>query len=457
MQKTLFFFSILLLTTMCNNSTKETTPVDEEPFVLNMDVPEWSKNANIYEVNIRQYTPEGTIQAFLPHLPRLKEMGVDILWLMPIYPIGEEERKGGMGSPYASKDYKAVNPDFGTNADFKELVSQAHAQGFKVILDWVANHSAFDNKWAKEHPEWYTQDENGKIIHPKDTDWTDVADFNYDNKKMRAAMIDALKYWVTEFDVDGYRCDVAGFVPDDFWLDAITELQGLKHLFMLAEWDEGKMHDDGFHMTYGWGFHHVMNKVAKGEMLVSAIDTFMKEDAAKYKHKDYRMNFTTNHDENSWNGTIYERMGDFADAMTVLAFTIQGMPLIYSGQEATLNKRLSFFEKDSIDWSDLSKAVFFKKLLKLKHENEAIWNGSYGGVYQPLATSQQSAIYAFSRTKGEHQVLVLLNLSKEKQTFTLSNFSESGKFMNIFTEEALDLNKESAFTLASGGYLVFQK
>ena len=378
MKKILFYISVIILVTACNVSHEEhkagETPVLQGPYLA---APEWTQSANIYEVNIRQYTPEGTFRAFMKHLPRLKKMGVDILWIMPIHPIGEKNRKGGMGSPYASKNYKEVNPDFGTKADFKQLVEQAHALGFKVILDWVANHSAFDNIWAKEHPDWYTQDKDGNIIHPKDTDWTDVADLNYDNPDMRAAMIGAMQYWLREFDIDGYRCDVAGFVPDDFWKEAITELQKTKNIFMLAEWDEPKMHDDYFHMTYGWGFHHIMNKVAKSKMPISAIDAFIKKDNKKYKHEDYRMNFTTNHDENSWNGTVYERMGKLADAMTVLAFTIQGMPLIYSGQEAGLNKRLSFFEKDSIDWSDISKEMFFKKLLQLKHENKALWNGTY--------------------------------------------------------------------------------
>lgn len=454
MYKFLFLLFILQLSMSCDRNGQ--LPVEEEAVTSTeviMTAPEWSKNANIYEVNIRQYTPEGTFLAFMPHLERIRAMGVDILWLMPIYPIGEEKRKGGMGSPYATKDYKGVNPDFGTVDDFQQLVSKAHDLGFKVILDWVANHSAFDNQWAKDHPEWYTQDSTGTIIHPVDTDWTDVADLNYDNLDMRAALIDAMQYWVKELNIDGFRCDVAGFVPDDFWKEAITQLQETKHLFMLAEWDEAKMHDDGFHATYGWGFHHVMNNIAKGEMPISQIDSFLIEDAVKYKTDDYRMNFTTNHDENSWNGSIYERMGNFADAMTVLAFTVQGIPLIYSGQEVTLNHRLSFFEKDSINWNGTSKASFFTKLLALKHENSAIWNGSYGGDYKRLATTEDESIFAYARTKENDKVLVMLNLSDKNQSFRLTDIP-TGSFANIFTKKEMPLATEVDITLESGDYIV---
>lgn len=461
MYKIFLLAFIFFLMLSCNNTLEKT---DNEQAPSSKEVvltaPEWSKNANIYEVNIRQYTPEGTFNAFDAHLPRIKEMGVDILWLMPIFPVGEEGRKGGMGSPYSVKDYKGVNPDFGTKEDFQNLVNHAHELGFKLILDWVANHSAFDNVWIKDHPAWYTQDSTGRIIHPADTDWTDVADLNYDNKEMRLAMIDALQYWVKTFDIDGYRCDVAGFVPDDFWKEAILALQQTKHLFMLGEWDEAKMHDDGFHMTYGWGFHHIMNQVAKGEEPIAKIDSFLLDDATKYKKADYRMNFTTNHDENSWNGTVYERMGIYADAMTVLAFTAQGMPLIYGGQEASLNKRLSFFEKDSIDWSDLSKAVFFKKLLALKHKNEALWNGAYGGDYKRMTTTKNDAIFAYSRVKNDHVVIVTLNLSKENQTFELTDYP-GGIFTNTFTGEKQRFAIEDAppltFTLEAGAYIVLEK
>ncbi|KAA3637875.1 MAG: alpha-amylase [Bacteroidetes bacterium] len=456
MRKILFLLTIALLTTMCKNATEETTTHSHE--VELKAAPDWSKNANIYEVNLRQYTPEGTIEAFKAHLPRLKELGVDILWFMPIHPIGEVNRKGSMGSPYAVQDYKAVNPEYGTMEEFKALVSEAHDMGFKVILDWVANHSAFDNVWWNDkHTDWYKLNEEGIQTHPEDTDWTDVAALNYENEDMRNAMIDALLYWVKEADIDGYRCDVAGMVPKDFWQHAISHLHEIKHVFMLAEADEPWLHEAGFHMTYGWGFHHVMNHVAQGKNPVAKIDTFLMEDAEKYQPEDYRMNFTTNHDENTWNGTIEERLGQFGDAMNVLGFTVQGMPLIYSGQEAGLNKRISFFEKDTVDFSDLSKSVFYAKLLKLKHENEAIWNGTYGAPAKRIATSNDDAIYAYERVKGENKVVVMLNLSAEEQSFELTDYSGGTKMTDIFTDNEVDLENEKSFTLSAGGYLVLAK
>jgi len=294
---------------------------------------------------------------------------------MPIHPISLKNRKGSLGSYYAVQDYKGVNPDFGTDEDFKILVQQIHELGMKVILDWVPNHTGFDHIWIEQHPEWYTKNEDGEITHPVGTDWTDVADLNYDNSDMRRAMTDAMAYWIRDFDIDGFRCDVAGEVPNDFWADNNERLFSKKQVFLLAEAEGPSLHDAGFHMTYAWGFHHKLNQIAKGEVSLAEVEKFIKEDTAKYGQAAFRMNFITNHDENSWNGTIEERMGDAADVLGVFAFTINGMPLVYSGQEAGLNKRLQFFEKDEINWDTLHKEDFYTKLLDLKHENMALWNG----------------------------------------------------------------------------------
>lgn len=425
----------------------------------NISVEEWSKNANIYEVNTRQYTPEGTFNAFAEHLPRLKELGVDILWIMPIHPIGIKNRKGSMGSPYSSRDYLAVNPDLGTLQDFQNLVKKAHRMGMHVLLDWVANHSAFDNVWALEHPDWYTQNEQGEIIHPEGTDWTDVADFNYDNPEMRAAMIQAMQYWVRTADIDGFRCDVAGFVPNDFWRAAIDSIKTIKDVFMLAEWDDPKMHTEaGFDMTYGWGFNHMTNQIAKGEEEPKRIDAFMQEEK-RYPADAIRMNFTTNHDENSWNGTVHERYGDAADAFAVLAYTLEGMPLLYSGQEANLNKRLSFFDKDTIDWSDLSKQPFFKKLFELKHKNEALWNEPSGGTYRKIATDNPD-VFAYQRKKGIHEVIVILNFSDEARAVSLTHPVEAeGIYGYLFRAGQILLSPmgENHFELPKYGYIVLSK
>jgi len=424
-----------------------------------LPVPDWSKNANIYEVNIRQYTPEGTFNAFAEHLPRLKEMGVDILWLMPVYPISEKNRKGTLGSYYAVQDYKAINPNFGTEEDFRKIVEQTHSLGMKLILDWVPNHTGFDNVWIEAHPEWYTKDEDGNITHPKDTDWTDVADLNYDNMEMREAMTDAMIYWIKEFDIDGYRCDVAGFVPNDFWASNNTALFSSKAVFMLAEWEDPTMHDVGFHMTYGWEFHHILNNLAQGKTTLTELDEYVVKERQKYKAEDYRMNFITNHDENSWNGTIEERLGDAADVLAILAFTIDGMPLVYSGQEAGLNKRLAFFEKDSIDWTNYPKQDFYTKLLKLKHENKALWNGIYGGNYHKISTSNDDNIFAFYRNNSNDKLIVVLNLSNENQEFTLTEDDYNTEFTNLFTSEKIvpATWKDNAVSLEAWSYLVLSR
>jgi glycosidase len=375
--------------------------------------PEWAKNATIYEVNVRQFTPEGTFAAFEKHLPRLKAMGVDILWLMPINPIGVKNRKGSLGSYYAVRDYKAVNPEFGNKDDFKHLVDAAHALGMKVIIDWVANHSSPDNVWIEEgHLDYYTLDSTGNIQPTIGTDWWDVADLNYDSKEMRGRMIDAMEYWVRDFDLDGYRCDVAGWVPLDFWIEARTALDNIKPVFMLAEAEEVALHQ-AMDMTYGWEFHHIMNKIAKGVMDIDDIRLYFEKDKT-YPANAYRMMFTSNHDENSWNGTEMERMGDARFALAVMAATIDGMPLIYNGQETSLDRRLKFFEKDSIGWQKMDLVDFYTKLNHLHQTNQALWGGREGGDLQILSPTGEEHMLVFVREKGKHKVRVSINLSPEK-------------------------------------------
>ncbi|MCD4697158.1 MAG: alpha-amylase, partial [Bacteroidales bacterium] len=340
--------AILFIAGSCKQQAKKTEHVSGKETSNIASAPEWSKNANIYEVNIRQYTPEGTFKAFESHLPRLKNMGVNILWFMPIHPIGEKNRKGSLGSYYAVKDYKAVNPEFGTLKDFKSLVKTAHDMGFKVILDWVANHTSWDNQWIYDHPEWYSKDSLGQMIAP--FDWTDVADLNYDSKPLWDAMIDALKFWVTEADIDGYRCDVAGMVPTEFWERARKELDEIKPVFMLAEAEQADHHKSAFDMSYAWELHHIFNEIAKGKKTGDDLENYFVKNDSVYPSSAFRMTFITNHDENSWNGTVMERMGKTGLTFAMLSYTLPGMPLIYSGQEVGLNKRLEFFEKDKINW-----------------------------------------------------------------------------------------------------------
>lgn len=399
--------------------------------------PEWSKNASIYEVNIRQYTPEGTFNAFAEHLPRLKEMGVDILWLMPIHPIGEKNRKGSMGSYYSVKDYLGINPEFGTEEDFKNLINQIHASGMHVIIDWVANHTAWDNQLIVEHPEWYSKNEEGEIIAPVE-DWTDVADLNYDIPELRQYMTDALIYWVKDFNIDGYRCDVAGMVPTDFWNNVRHELDKIKPVFMLAEANEPELHEYAFDMTYAWDIHFLFNEIAQGKKNLENLINQLEKEKTKYKTSDYRMIFTSNHDENSWKGTVYERLGEATETFAVLSATLPGMPLIYSGQEACMDKRLRFFEKDTIQWDKkCSMDDLYKALLTLKENNKALWNGEFGGPMERIKTSADDHIFAFSRKKDDCQVITILNLSDQKVDFELSLDIENNPLFEIFTEEQM--------------------
>ncbi len=417
---------------------------------------EWSKNLSIYEVNIRQYTKEGTFSAFKAHLPRLKKLGVGILWLMPINPIGVKERKGTLGSYYAVKDYKAVNPEFGTKEEFDDLVKEIHKQGMYVILDWVANHTAWDHQWTETHPEYYKKDSAGNFTAPVE-DWSDVIALDYDSDGLRESMISALEYWVREFDIDGYRCDVASMVPTDFWNDARAKLDEIKPVFMLAEAEETDLHEQAFDMTYAWDLHHSINQVAKGEENADEFFNVFEKHRKEYGNSAYRMNFTSNHDENSWNGTVKERLDRGAEVMAALTYTLDGMPLIYSGQEAGLDKRLLFFERDPIDWKDSKYFDLYKKLNELKKQNQALWNGDYGSPLERITTSDDANVLMFSRIKENDAVIMISNLSNEMKTFTISWELPEGNFMNYFTGKDFLLNKNDKLSMDGWDYIILVK
>ena len=421
-----------------------------ESFVVH---PEWSRNADIYEVNIRQYTPEGTFKAFSEHLPRLKEMGVDIIWLMPVNPIGVKNRKGSLGSYYSVKDYTEVNPEFGTLDDFKELVKKAHEQGMKVIIDWVANHSSWDNPWITEHPDWYTKDSTGEMVSP--FDWSDVADLNYDNKGLWTGMTDAMKYWVKETGIDGYRCDVAGMVPVEFWDQVRAELDKIKPVFMLAEAEDPALQIHAFDMTYAWELHHILNEIAQGKKNATAIETYYLKQDTLYPKDAYRMLFTSNHDENSWNGTEFERMGEGSVCMAVLTATLPGMPLMYSGQESAFNRRLRFFDKDTIDWKDYRLAPFYKALFTLKHSYQPLWNGSWGGTMERISTTADTSIFAFTRVKEGDKIFVIANLSGEVKETKLRGDSYKGSYREWFTGEETIFKKNAAVRMKPWEYKVY--
>ena len=419
----------------CKNSVKKPEKESNLPRENRSSIvqPEWSRNAVIYEVNIRQYTPEGTFKAFTAHLPRLKELGADILWLMPINPVGKLNRKGGLGSYYSISDYKGVNPEFGNEADFRELMEKAHGLGMKVILDWVANHTAWDHPWMKEHPEWYTRDSLGKVKSPVD-DWSDVADLNYDNPSLREAMINSMEYWVKNFDVDGFRCDVAMMVPTDFWEACRTNLDSIKPVFMLAEAEEPEHHLNAFNMSYTWNFMHLMNDIAAGKRSPKEIKAhFLREDSL-FGPDDYRMYFITNHDENSWNGTEFERYGEQWRSFAVLAYTIHGMPLVYSGQVALLNRRLRFFDKDTITWGDYRGTEFYKGLLAIYRNHPALAIGTEGARFEVLDWGGGDEVFVYRRQKGEREVIVALNFTPKEKELTVAGIDRPINYQLFFNE-----------------------
>lgn len=444
------WMSALLLTVACQTK-KEAAPAPVSP----LKTPEWVRNANIYEMNVRQYTPEGTFAAIIPHLARLKEMGVDIIWLMPVNPIGEKNRKGSLGSYYSVKDYLDVNPEFGTMDNFKELVMVAHDYGMYVIIDWVANHTAWDNALMEQHPDWFTRDSLGNIVSP--FDWSDVADLNYEVPAVNDYMVEALKFWVKNTDIDGFRCDVAGMVPVEFWNRARVALDSIKPVFMLAEAEEAPLMEKAFEMGYAWSTHHVMNKVAQGKLNANSLDSMIVANQQKFPPHAMLMQFTSNHDENSWNGTEQERLGDARKVMAVLTATIPGMPLIYSGQEADYNHRLLFFEKDPIQWGDLPLKDFYRSLLTLKHQNTALGNGVWGGAYTRVATDANDKVLVFKRENDTNCVVVMANLSPEPVYTTLTDETLEGTFDSYLTAGTEKLGKGSKVQLAPWDYLIYTK
>ncbi|MVO09014.1 alpha-amylase [Flavobacterium sp. TP390] len=481
MKKTILALSILASLWSCKEDKKEaiSEPIAETAKEIAEFSPEMTENAVIYEANIRQYSAEGTFNAFTKDIPQLKELGVKIIWLMPIFPISETKRKatGGenskfasempeaeqakyLGSYYAVSDFKKVNPEFGTIEDLRNLVTTAHENGMYVILDWVPNHTGWDHVWIKEHPEFYTQNEKGEIIDPINPEtgetwgWTDVADLNYENQELRKTMTNDMLHWIKNENIDGFRCDVAGNVPTDFWQQAIPTLRKEKNIFMLAEaWEPELLKDNLFDMCYSWEGHHTMNKIAQGKENVTNWDSFMDKRLKEYEADDILMNFVDNHDENSWNGTIQERLGDASEVMIALSYMTPGMPLIYSGDEYDLEHRLKFFEKDSIPKTKGKNWDIFKKMGALKVNQVALNGGKNKAAYKRITTSNDQNVLAFEREKNGEKVIFIANLSKSNQIFTTDL---EGKFKNLLTNDDFSLNKNQNIELKPWKFVILQ-
>ncbi len=428
-----------------------------KPFFSEVVHPEWTKDMVVYEVNVRQYTDEGTFAAFEEHLPRLKALGVDVLWFMPTFPIGVKGRKGELGSYYSVKDFMDVNPEFGTIEDLKKVIDKTHELGMYVLLDWVPNHTAWDNHLTIDHPEWYAKDSSGNFTPPVGTDWTDVIQLDWSQKGLQDYMIDAMKYWVN-LGVDGFRVDHPHNTPKEFWERSKAELSEIKPVLMLAE-HEGPDYfmEKGFDMNYAWELHHLMNRVAQRKDSANAIMKYFEREQAVYPQNVYRLMFLTNHDENSWAGTIDSLMGDAQQAFATLIFTAHGVPLIYSGQETCLDKKLKFFVRDTIDWDACDLTSFYSDLIKLKKENKALWNGISGGSMNKIKSSRKNKIFSFYREKDGNRVVIFLNLTKRNVTFKPDLKGLEGDYTDYFTGEKITLPLSVKHTLNPWGYKVFVK
>lgn len=458
-----YLIAAAVLMAGCNKSPSGERPKDvaSDPFqpkpYVEVKHPEWSRSATIYEVNIRQYTKEGTFSAFESHLPRLKQMGIDIVWLMPVHPIGKEKRKGTLGSYYSISDFYGVNPEFGTKDDFRHLVKAVHDQGMHLIIDWVANHSSWDNPLAKEHPDWYSKTPEGNFQPTPWYDWDDVIDFDYDNPGLRQYMTEAMEFWVRDMDIDGFRCDTAGFIPVDFWNNLRPRLDAIKPVFMLAEWESRDLHEKAFDATYSWSLWDKMTAVTRDKKPIAGLVEYMAHDVSTFPRDAYRMTFTDNHDKNSWEGNPYLNFGDGLEAAIVLTGTVNGMPLVYSGQEAGLDRSLKFFEKDQIIWKEHPHAKLFKTLFDLKHKNKALWNGKDGGVMIRIFNDKPEQVISFSRASGKDQVVTIVNFSDSIATVKLDSKYQKGIYRELFSEEIKELKGDDFFLMPPWDYKVLVK
>jgi glycosidase len=435
--------------------TDDLAPYAPTPYVT-LQHPEWTRSATLYELNTRQMTPEGTFRAAVAHLPRIRDLGVDILWLMPVHTIGAVNRKGPLGSPYAIADHRAVNPELGTLDDLRHFVAEAHALGMRVILDWVANHTAWDHVLAASHPEWYARDWKGDFRPTPWWDWSDIIDLDYRHPGLRREMTDAMAFWVREADVDGFRCDVAGFVPVDVWEQARRELDAIKPVFLLAEWESRDLHAAAFDATYAWSWHKALRAAVAGHGLGELFEYYSWRERA-YPAEAQRLTFVTNHDMNAWEGTTRELLGDAMEAAIVLSVVGDGMPLLYCGEEAGNDRRLPFFERDPIRWRDHPTGDLYRRLFALKHAHRPLWNAPWGATMVRIPTDDEQHVLTFFRGDETGAVVAALNFSDAARTVTLGVGPHPGAYTDAFTGEAVVLDGPDALSLGPWGFRVLTR
>jgi glycosidase len=444
---------LLLSANVSGAQPNAANPYAPSPYVT-LQHPGWSQNAVLYQLNTRQFTAEGTFNAARAQLPRLKDMGIGIVWLMPVHPIGVKHRKGTLGSPYAVKDYYGINPEFGTLDDLKAFVAEAHRLGLRVILDWVANHTAWDNPLLEQHPDWYERDWQGHFRPTPWWDWSDIIDLDYRQPGLRKYMTEAMAWWVREADIDGFRCDVAGYVPLDFWENLRRELDAIKPVFMLAEVEQRDVHARAFDATYAWSWNNTVHNIAQGKTDATALFGFYSENESAWPHDAYRMTYTENHDQNAWEGTAFERFGKALQPAIVLSMLGEGVPLIHNGQEAGNEKRLAFFEKDPIAWRAHSLDGFFRKLIALKHRLSALRNGKLGARMVPVVNSDPKAVFSFVRANADDGVLVALNFTGEAKIMRLIDGPFRGQYRDAFSDEVLRLDTNASLHVDAWGHRV---
>jgi alpha-amylase len=421
-------------------------------------IPDWVSTTNIYEVNLRQYTKEGTFKAFARHLPRLKDMGVEVIWFMPVTPISIKNRKVDLGSYYACSSYVQTNPEFGTMDEFKWMVDQIHGLGMKVIIDWVANHTGWDHEWTIAHPEFYNKNEDGTFKPPVEN-WEDVIHLNFNNTQLREAMIDAMKFWVDECNIDGFRCDMAMLVPLDFWLQARKELDAVRPLFWLGEFDQWGVDEPyarAFDVSYSWHWMHISETFYRNKLKLAVLDDALVGYQYKQPYHHIRSFFTSNHDENSWNGTEYEKYGDAAIPFAVFSCMWNGSPLIYSGQEIPNQKRLAFFDKDEIKWKSTPKLHhFYQTLLRFRKQHPALKAADRHVITWRIATTELEHLFSFVRKAGTREVITILNFSNHKHKFHINDSRLAGSFIDLFTGKEHSITEQ--FIIPAWGYLILHK
>ncbi len=458
MKKDLFIFSILMCGVLLFAACKEENHRPADPAIPdNTNVTPISKNNRvIYEVNVRNYSASGDFAGVEQSIPRLKALGVDILWLMPIHPIGEINRTGSLGSPYSIKDYRAINPEFGTAADLKSLIKTAHAANMEVWLDWVANHTAWDHHWVSEHLDFYAE-KNGQ--HPYSPEgWNDVVELDFNNPMMRSAMIDAMKYWVQEYDIDGYRCDAVTFVPLDFWREARSQVDAVKPITWLAEGDDPN-YMDVFDIDYAWAFNTALNEFGTDRDVNRLVAECNKLIGNPSYAQGARMVYLTNHDLNSFEGTEFTRYGNNVMPLSVLYFTLYDMPLIYNGQEIGLNKAMSLFDRDPLPWEpeNVRYTNLFKRLTRLKRTQPALTGGEGRAPISRFSTNHDDKVLAYSRTQGNNEVLVLLNFSNNPVRFQFTAGHPAGSFEDYLQGGSKQFSTSEYITLPANGYAIYVK